>query len=213
MLGITNYLVFLTSGILLNITPGADSVFVLSRSASQGRRAGVCSALGVGTGTLIQAVLCGLGLSVLLQKSPLAFRIVKSAGAAYLIYMGVRQLLAKRTADGGAAAVEAAPARRYYFQALLTNLLNPAVTLFFLTFLPQFILPDQPYGPLPFFLLGATLATTGTIYCVLLALFAAKLTDKLRAGSLTALWLNRIAGAVFLAMGALAFLYSASIIA
>jgi len=79
-----------------------------------------------------------------------------------------------------------------------------------LTFLPQFILPDQPYGPLPFFLLGATLATTGTVYCLILALFSARLTEKLRAGSASSLWLNRIAGAVFIALGALAFVYSAS---
>ena len=208
MLGITNYLVFLTSGILLNITPGADSVFVLSRSASRGRRAGVYSALGIGTGTLIQAALCGLGLAVLLQNSPVAFRVVKTAGALYLIYMGLRQLLAKPKAAGGAAQVQAASGRAFYLQGMLTNLLNPAVTLFLLTFLPQFILPDQPYGPLPFFLLGGTLAVTGTAYCVILALTSARLTEKLRAGSTSALWLNRLAGAVFILLGALAIAYS-----
>ena len=207
MLGITNYLVFLTSGILLNITPGADSVFVLSRSAAQGRKAGVCSALGIGTGTLIQSALCALGLAVLLQKSPLAFRAVKSAGAVYLIYMGIRQLTAKRGPDGRTAAVAAAPARAYYLQGMLTNLLNPAVTLFLLTFLPQFILPNQPYGPLPFFLLGATLAATGTIYCSMLAFFSSKLTERLRAGSASGLWLARLAGAAFLALGAAALFY------
>jgi threonine/homoserine/homoserine lactone efflux protein len=210
MLGITNYFVFLTSGILLNITPGADSVFVLSRSASNGRKAGVCSALGIGTGGLIQAALCGLGLAVLLQKSPAAFQIVKTAGGAYLIYMGVRQLLTKRRADGENTVVGAAPGWKFYLQALLNSLLNPAVTLFLLTFLPQFIVPDQPYGPLPFLLLGATLATTGTIWCTILALFSSKLTEKLRAGSASQLWLNRIAGAVFIALGALALIYSVS---
>lgn len=209
MLGITNYFVFLTSGILLNITPGADSVFVLSRSASQGRRAGVFSALGIGTGTMIQAALCGLGLAVLLQNSPVAFRIVKTAGALYLITMGLRQLLTKPKATGGAVEVQAAAGRAYYLQGMLTNLLNPAVTLFLLTFLPQFILPDQPYGPLPFFLLGGTLAGTGTVYCVILALFSARLTEKLRAGSTSALWLTRLAGAAFIALGALAIAYSA----
>jgi len=213
MLGITNYLVFLTSGILLNITPGADSVFVLSRSASQGRKAGVYSALGIGTGTLIQSALCGLGLAVLLQNSPVAFRVVKTAGALYLITIGLRQLLTKPRAAGGAVEVQTAPGRAYYLQAMLTNLLNPAVTLFFLTFLPQFILPDQPYGPLPFFLLGATLAGTGTLYCLILALFSARLTEKLRADSASALWLNRLAGAVFIVLGALALVYSASPVA
>ncbi len=209
MLGITNYFVFLTSGILLNITPGADSVFVLSRSASQGRRAGVFSALGIGTGTMIQSALCGLGLAVLLLNSPVAFRVVKTAGALYLIYMGLRQLLAKPKAAEGAVEVQAAPGRAYYLQGMLTNLLNPAVTLFLLTFLPQFILPDQPYGPLPFFLLGGTLAGTGTAYCVILALFSARLTEKLRAGSASTLWLNRLAGTAFIALGALAVAYSA----
>lgn len=208
MLGITNYLVFLTSGILLNITPGADSVFVLSRSASQGRKAGVFSALGIGTGTMIQSALCGLGLAVLLQNSPVAFRVVKTAGALYLIYMGLRQLLTKPKATGGAVEVQAAPGWKFYLQGLMTNLLNPAVTLFLLTFLPQFILPDQPYGPLPFFLLGGTLAGTGTAYCVLLAFLSARLTEKLRAGSSSALWLNRLSGAAFIILGALAIAYS-----
>ena len=208
MLGITNYLVFLASGILLNITPGADSVFVLSRGAAQGRKAGVCSALGIGTGTLLQAALCALGLAVLLQQSPAAFRIVKTAGAAYLIYMGIRQLLAKPKKTENAE-VKAASGWKFYFQALLTSLLNPAVTLFLLTFLPQFILPDQPYGPLPFLLLGATMATTGTIYCVLLGLLSSKLTERLRAGSASGLWLTRFAGAAFVALGAAALFYSA----
>lgn len=209
MLGITNYFVFLTSGILLNITPGADSVFVLSRSASRGRKAGVLSALGIATGTLIQASLCGLGLAVLLRESPTSFRIIKSAGALYLMYMGIRQLLTKRSEATGFASVEAEPVWKYYLQGLLTNVLNPAVMLFLLTFLPQFILPDQPYGPLPFLLLGATFAATGTIYCVSLALLSSKLTEKLRAGSTSALILNRIAGVAFLSMGALALVYSA----
>ena len=208
MLGITNFFLFLTSGILLNITPGADSVFVLSRSAAQGRRAGVLSALGIGTGTLIQSALCALGLAALLERSPVAFRVVKSAGALYLIYMGLRQLIAKPRA-AGASVVDAMPGWKYYLQAMLTNVLNPAVTLFLLTFLPQFILPDQPNGPLPFLLLGATLATTGTLYCTLLALFSAGLTKRLRAGSSSGLWLTRIAGAAFVALGAGALLYAA----
>ena len=209
MLGIANYFVFLTSGILLNITPGADSVFVLSRSVSRGRRAGVFSALGIGTGTLIQSALCGLGLAVLLKNSPVAFRVVKAAGALYLIYMGLRQFLMKPEGAGSAVEVKGATAWAYYLQGMLTNLLNPAVTLFLLTFLPQFILPDQPYGPLPFFLLGGTLAGTGTIYCVILALFSARLTEKLRAGSTSALWLNRLSGAAFIILGALSLVYSA----
>ena len=146
---------------------------------------------------------------MLLKNSPVAFRIVKTAGALYLIYMGLRQLLTKPKVTGGAALVQTAPGRAYYLQAMLTNLLNPAVTLFLLTFLPQFILPDQPYGPLPFFLLGGTLAGTGTIYCVILALFSARLTEKLRAGSTSALWQNRLSGAAFIILGALALVYSA----
>jgi threonine/homoserine/homoserine lactone efflux protein len=138
-----------------------------------------------------------------------AFRVVKTAGALYLITMGLRQLLTKPKAAGGAVEVRAASGRAYYLQGMLTNLLNPAVTLFLLTFLPQFILPDQPYGPLPFFLLGATFAFTGTTYCVMLAVLSSKLTERLRAGSTSGLWLTRIAGAAFIALGAAALLYEA----
>ena len=210
MLGITNYFVFLTSGILLNITPGRTRCSCSAAALQNGRRAGVCSALGIGTGGLIQARAVRAGLAVLLQKSPTAFQIVKTAGGAYLIYMGVRQLLTKQRAAGENTVAGAAPGWKFYLQALLNSLLNPAVTLFLLTFLPQFILPDQPYGPLPFLLLGATLSATGTIWCTILALFSSKLTEKLRAGSASALWLNRIAGAVFIALGALALIYSAA---
>ena len=170
MLGIANYFVFLTSGILLNITPGADSVFVLSRSASRGRRAGVFSALGIGTGTLIQSALCGLGLAVLLKNSPMAFRVVKRGCTVSDLY-GTEAVSHEAKGSRERSRSKGATGWAYYLQGMLPNLLNPAVTLFLFTFLPQFILPDQPYGPLPYFLLGGTLAGTGTIYCVILALF------------------------------------------
>lgn len=204
LFGITNYFAFLAAGILLNLSPGADTVYVLSRSVSQGKKAGIASALGIGTGALLQTLFTAFGLSVLLKESVLIFGIIKVIGACYLIYLGIQQLLRSRTTlelDEPNHKTNV----KLYLKAILTNVSNPEVTIFYLTFLPQFIQQGNPYGPLPFIILGLTLAATGTLYSVILALFAAKFTDTFRNGKM-ALVLNRAAGAVFIILGVIAFL-------
>src|SRR5258708_13507031 len=137
---------------ILTITPGADTMLVLRSVLAYGRRAGLFSALGICNGLLIHATLSALGLSLLLVRSATAFEIVKFAGACYLIFLGVQSVWRvlrqpaepmNINADNGLP-VQSRQARRSYVDGLLTNLLNPKVAIFYLTFLPQFISPGDP---------------------------------------------------------------------
>src|SRR6218665_1496160 len=127
MLGIHDLPLFVASGLLLNMAPGPDSILIMSRSASQGWRAGPAAALGIGAGTCIHVLGAALGLSALLATSAWAFTVVKYVGAAYLVWIGLAMLLARRA--GPAAAPAAAPPplpyRKIFLQGFLTNVLNP----------------------------------------------------------------------------------------
>lgn len=196
MFGIVHYEMFLLAGIILNLTPGPDTI--LSRSISQGRRAGIYSALGISSGGLVHTLLAALGLSVILAQSYFAFTIVKLAGAFYLAYLGVTTLLAKNSTLASPK-VKVMSNQKIYLQGLLTNVLNPKVALFFLSFLPQFIL-ENSYGIFPFILLGITFVTTGTLWCLILAFFSSGLTNFLRQGNRVTI-MNKVCGGIYLLLG------------
>ncbi|MCX7027406.1 MAG: LysE family translocator [Spirochaetes bacterium] len=203
MFGIAGYWTFLFSGILLNITPGADTMYILGRSIAQGKKAGVVSVLGISTGSLVHTCLAALGLSAVLRSSPLAFNLVKYAGAAYLGYLGARMLISKSTDPIAAATADTSKAKKLakiYRQGFITNLLNPKVALFFLSFLPQFVSPDNQYGALPFFILGLSFVCTGTFWCLGIALFASKASAALRQNGKISLILNKATCIVFIAL-------------
>lgn len=200
MFGIINYSVFVISGILLNITPGADTMYILGRSISQGRRAGILSVFGIVTGALIHTLLAAFGLSVILAQSVFAFNIVKYIGAAYLVYLGIRAILSK--SDSFVARQrEKEKSWKVYTQGILTNLFNPKVALFYLAFLPQFVSSENTFGALPFVLLGLTFITTGTIWCLMLAIFSSFTTKKMRENSMISFVLNKVTGILFIGLG------------
>ncbi|MBC5992194.1 LysE family translocator [Pontibacter cellulosilyticus] len=202
MFGIINFGAFLLAGVLLNLTPGSDTVYILGRSISKGRKAGLLSALGISTGALIHTVFAAFGLSIILAQSATAFNVVKYAGAIYLIYLGVRSVAAKHKSEF--AIKENATFisnRKIYLSGILTNVLNPKVALFFLAFLPQFIDPGYANSALPFFVLGLTFVTTGTIWCIVLALFSAKLSNRIKQNIKVRVWLDRFTGMVFILLG------------
>lgn len=201
MLGIHDLPAFLAAGIALNLLPGPDSCYILGRALTQGRSAGIVSALGIATGALGHTLAAALGLSALLASSATAFLLVKCLGAGYLIYLGAKLLFARETASGNGAKPAPAPLWSAYRQGVLTNLANPKVALFFLAFLPQFINPGQPYGPLPFLLLGTLFVTTGTLWCLLLACCAAPLAARLRQQSSGQALLRRVTGGLFVGLG------------
>ena len=206
MLGIHHYWLFIATAILLIITPGQDTFFILGRSLSGGRGAGIAAALGVSAGTVVHTVLAALGLSALLATSPYAFMAVKFAGAAYLIDIGARALLSKAEGlPGESGSANGAPTTQLHWaafrQGVLTNLLNPKVALFFLALLPQFIEAGSTRKVGAFLALGLSFMIMGVIWCVMLAIAAASLRGLfLRRPSMAGV-LNRVAGAVFIGLG------------
>jgi threonine/homoserine/homoserine lactone efflux protein len=202
MFGIINYGTFLLAGILLNLTPGSDTMYILGRSIAQGKKAGVLSALGISTGSLIHCLFAALGLSILLAQSAVAYEVVKYAGAGYLIFLGVKSLLTQpETGLMPDQTIRQASYMRIYTSGILTNVLNPKVALFFLAFLPQFIDPHYAQSALPFLLLGLTFFVTGGIWCMVLALFAARLSKTIRKNSTLKVWLDRGTGLLFIGLG------------
>ncbi|WP_348752533.1 LysE family translocator [uncultured Aquincola sp.] len=204
MFGTQDLALFIVSGLLLNIAPGPDSLLIMSRSASQGWRAGSAAALGVGTGTLVHVLAAALGLSTLLAASSTAFTVVKLVGAAYLVYIGLALLLrrgAPAAAEAPAAPVAPLSWRRIWFQGFLTNVLNPKVAVFFLAFVPQFIAHDAPHKALAFIVLGCIFNVNAMLWCHFLAVSSALASRRVQASRRVTLWLNRAIGAMFLGFG------------
>lgn len=202
MFGIINFETFLIAGLILNLTPGVDTMYILGRSISQGKKAGILSALGISTGAIFHIIFATLGLSIILAKSAIAFEIVKYLGAVYLIFLGLKAIFKKT--DGKFELDEEnknTDFKKIYVSGILTNILNPKVALFFLAFLPQFIDPHYVESSVPFLILGITFLTTGTIWCLILALFASKLSNPIRKNYRIKKWLDKITGGIFIALG------------
>lgn len=202
MFGIINFEAFLLAGLIMNLTPGADTMYILSRSLAQGKKAGILSALGISTGAIFHTLFATLGLSIILAKSSMAFEIVKYLGAAYLMFLGTKTTFRKadRTFELSNEN-DIVNYKQIYFSGVLTNVLNPKVALFFLAFLPQFIDPDYVQSSVPFLLLGLTFFLTGTTWCLILALFASNLSGRIRKNYKVKLWLEKITGGIFIALG------------
>jgi len=143
MFGIHDFGLFLAAGILLNLTPGPDTVYILGRSVAQGREAGVASALGICVGSIFHTCAAALGLSAILATSALAFGAIKLLGGAYLIFLGIKMVLNRRRHLSLPSNFRRRTTRAAFRQGVLTNILNPKVALFFLAFLPQFIDPPS----------------------------------------------------------------------
>jgi threonine/homoserine/homoserine lactone efflux protein len=200
MLGTHDLPAFMLASFLLWITPGPDTMYILARSIAQGMRAGILSALGIGCGILIHTALAAFGLSALLATSAAAFQAVKVAGAGYLIYLGI-QALRKPGRPGAEPEIDPADPGRIFRQGVLTNALNPKVAIFFLAFLPQFVEPAAGLGPLPFLLLGGLFVSGGTLWCLLVAAGAARMTRAIRQNAGVMTWLERLSGCVYIGLG------------
>ncbi|MFK4411528.1 MULTISPECIES: LysE family translocator [Bacillus] len=199
MYGIINYEVFLLTGILLNLIPGADTMYIVGRSISQGRKAGVYSVFGIITGSLVHTLLVAFGLSIILTKSIVLFNTIKVIGVIYLVYLGIKMILDK-TNVAFQASSNKLNIRKIYVQGLLTSLTNPKVSLFFIAFLPQFI-DTKASGPMPFIILGLTFTVTGLLWCLFIAYFSSYVTKKLRGNQKVGMILNKITGLIFIGMG------------
>jgi threonine/homoserine/homoserine lactone efflux protein len=202
MLDIHHYGWFLATAIVLVITPGQDTFFILGRSLSGGRAAGIAAALGISAGSVLHTFAAALGLSALLATSPYAFMTVKFAGAAYLVYIGVRSLLSRSNGLPGTGAAKNSDGRWSAFRSgIISNLLNPKVALFFLALLPQFIDPASSHKVSAFLALGLSFVTLGIIWCTVLAIGADGLRGAFLRRPSMATVLDKIAGAMFIALG------------
>jgi threonine/homoserine/homoserine lactone efflux protein len=209
MLGIHQFWLFVISGLLLNITPGPDTAYIVGRSVQLGWRGGAAAAFGVSTGCLVHVFGAAIGLSALLAASSAAFSFVKWAGAAYLCFVGLKMLLSpmpapaeQATATDGAVSPPRISLREVFLQGAMTNALNPKVALFFLAFLPQFVAADSPHKAAAFAALGLIFIFNGTLWCLGVAAFAARAAGGLRRSGPVLLWFNRALGGLFVYLGA-----------
>lgn len=200
MFGTQDLWLFIVSGLLLNMTPGPDSLLIMARSASQGFKAGAAAVFGICSGTCVHIAAAAFGLSALLATSAEAFMVIKFIGAAYLLYMGIQMLRTKT--NPAAAQTMPAPASLFtiYRQGLLTNVLNPKVALFFLAFIPQFVAPSAPDKTIAFLFLGAVFNFNGMLWCLALAWTSALAAQKVKASQQVKHWLNRIVGVLFVTL-------------
>jgi threonine/homoserine/homoserine lactone efflux protein len=203
MFGIHEIWLFIVSGLLLNVTPGPDTAYIVGRSIQLGWRGGVVAVLGIEAGCSLHVFAAAIGLSALLAASSAAFTLVKWAGAAYLCFMGLKMLLASAPTAVAAAAngAGAISLRQVFLQGALTNVLNPKVALFFLAFLPQFVATDSPHKAAAFTLLGMIFIFNGTLWCLGVVVFAAGAAGRIRKSGRALAWINRGLGGLFFYLG------------
>ncbi|HLO27722.1 MAG TPA: LysE family translocator [Anaerolineales bacterium] len=191
---------FMGAALALLLVPGPAVLYITARSANQGRLAGLVSVLAIETANFLQALAATLGLSAILLSSALAFDLVKYLGAAYLIYLGVRKLLA-RDEDIEDETIRRESLSRIYWQGLAINLLNPKTALFYFAFLPQFVDPARGNVTMQTFLLGALFVGMAIVTDSLYALLASSLAEKLRGSRHFRKGQRYFAGLVYVGLG------------
>jgi threonine/homoserine/homoserine lactone efflux protein len=191
---------FIVASALLAIAPGPDIVYVLTRGIAQGRKAGFAAALGFASGCLFHTVLAAVGIAAIIRSSELAFDVVRYAGAAYLMWIGI-QALRHRSSFSIAAAGEQRALAAIYKQSVIGNMLNPKVTLFFLAFLPQFVNTHAGHVGLQMALLGAVFMVQTAVIFGAVAFFSGWIGDWVRAKPAIGERLNIFAGITFIALG------------
>jgi threonine/homoserine/homoserine lactone efflux protein len=197
---LSTYAVFVVTCLALLAIPGPAVLYIVSRSIDQGRTAGLLSALGVTTGTLVHIAAAAIGLSSLVLASTVAFGVVRYAGAAYLVFLGVRRLV---TRDADTLVEERAPRslRRLYTQGVIVNLLNPKTIVFIFAFLPQFVDVDAGHVGVQIVLLGLTLAGLGLMSDSLYAIVAGSIADRLRGSRAVARFERWFGGGILVGLG------------
>lgn|SRR5829696_1385087 len=201
---VETFLLFAAAAVAFLAIPGPSVFYVVARSLSQGRRAGIVSVLGVQTGGLVHVVAAAFGVSALIASSATAFTTVKYAGAAYLVYLGVRKLLSKGEAPR-AEPERPTPRAQLFWHGVVVNVLNPKTALFFLAFVPQFVDPNEAVVP-QMLVLGTLLVGLGVLSDGTYALVAAHAGNRIRGSAAARRTLDRVSGGVFVALGLVAAL-------
>lgn len=192
---------YVAASLALIATPGQDMLYVITRALAQGRWAGVCSALGVCIGILVHTAFAALGVGAVLQASETLFLLLKLAGAAYLVYLGVKLMLSRTPARAIGGAGERLAPLALVWQGVLSNVTNPKMVLFFLAFLPQFVSPAsaQPTRDLVF--LGVLYALLALPIKTGVGLAAGTLAQRMARSNWALAWLNRVGGMVLVLVG------------
>jgi threonine/homoserine/homoserine lactone efflux protein len=199
-------LLFVAAGLLLNLTPGPDVLYIVTNALRSGARAGVVAACGITAGCFVHIFAAAIGVSALLAASATAFTVLKWIGAAYLVWVGVKLLLVQPghaidLGASGARPVRAPGLKAVFLQGFGTNALNPKVALFFLAFVPQFIGAAVENKTLAFLLLGLLFNFNGLWVNIAWALAAAWMARRVGAVQKTMHWLDKAAGAMFVGFG------------
>lgn len=192
---------FILAAFVICITPGPDMAFVISRSISQGRRHGIATAIGIQMGTLVHILLAVLGLSAILMTSVWAFLIIKYIGAIYLLYLGI-QTLRNRKGLSVSSSKKRVSVYKAFWEGALTDIFNPKVALFFLTFIPQFINPDTSNINSQFIILGLILGLIGLTVDISVALIASLFGNFLSKNKIALWWQQTISGITLIGLGA-----------
>ena len=201
MISLDDFLLFAFASLVLNITPGNDMLYVATRSASQGVKAGIVSSLGIAGGCIVHLFAAVIGLSAIIANSAVAFNIIKYMGAAYLVYLGIKSFLSKQNKFSLNDKIEKKPLSKLFWQGVFTNVLNPKVALFFLAFLPQFIHPEKGNAPLQILFLGLWFNFSGTIVNIIVAMLFGKLGNWLADKQAFIKWQNKITGSLLVGLG------------
>ncbi|MEH0152568.1 LysE family translocator [Limibacter armeniacum] len=200
-MGIDNFATFIVTTVFFILTPGIDTLFVLNKAITQGKASGIYATLGINAGVMVHTLFAVFGLSIIVARSALVFTFVKYVGALYLLYLGVIKLYSYNGSpilDKGRQ--DNKRGKDNFIAGFVTNVLNPKVALFFLAFFPQFINPSQIKNPTPFIILGITYAIMGTIWFLILTMFAGMFSKKFRENPKAFMWLNKSSGVVFILM-------------
>ncbi|WNL46631.1 LysE family translocator [Dyella sp. BiH032] len=200
VLGIQHFGAFVLACIALALTPGLDTFYILARSGREGRTVGVAAVLGINTGCLVHTLAAVLGISAILMTSALAFAALKYLGAAYLVWVGLRMLLAKQSARQPTV-TRGRGLGAAFRQGMLTNVLNPKVALFFLAFLPQFVSMQAPHPQLGLAVLGLSFIGVGMVWSMVLAMLGGQVHRLLDARPHLGQWMDRACGTVLLGFG------------
>ena len=194
-----SFIAFLVAATILAITPGPGIAYVVARTVAGGRAQGLASCIGTGIGGMLHVLAAAVGLSLLVAQSALAFSLVKSLGAAYLVYLGVRMLMRKQQ-DAGVQTVSAPGARRALLEGILVEALNVKTALFFLAFLPQFVAPGEPLVP-QLVLMGSICVALNTLVDVIAVLAAHRLLDSGAMHTARARLMTRVSGITMIGLG------------
>jgi len=202
MILIHDFVLFAFASLMLNITPGNDMIYVATRGSSQGIKAGIISALGIMGGCLFHIIAAVAGLSAIIARSAMAFELIKYAGAVYLIYLGLKSILNKKTSSFQInSEMKKLSYRNLFWQGVVTNILNPKVALFFLAFLTQFIDPAMTHPQWKILFLGTWFACSGTIVNIVVAIIFGKMGNKLARSQRFLKWQEKITGALLIGLG------------